>query len=137
MLGRLWRIDAYSPRFWSGLVQSNGGVRICSDTKGKFWKILRNSCLSKSYKVVLDSMLYENPKWYQIAPFCISSKKYSGGRHRPLTLPSQKLWRAHYLVSATSLLWINNSKVIFFSINRFNIRYLHIENIPTITNNIQ
>jgi hypothetical protein len=30
-------IDAYSPRFWSGLVQSNGSVRICQRHEGQIF----------------------------------------------------------------------------------------------------
>ena len=44
------------------------------NTKNRFWKSLRNSCLSV-IKIMLDSMLYETLKWPQIASFCISSKK--------------------------------------------------------------
>jgi len=52
-LSSLGLMHIYSPRFWSGLVQSNGGVRICQDTKGRFWTIVINSCLSKSLKLCL------------------------------------------------------------------------------------
>ena len=90
MLGRPWRmtgylifpwIGAYSSRFWSGLVQSNGGVRILSDTKGRFWTILRNSCLSKSLKLCL--ILYYMKPWNGLRSHHFASCKKNNPRLPP------------------------------------------------------
>ena len=50
-------IDAYSPRFWSGLVQSNGSVRICQVTKGRFFY---------NFKIFLYISEYNCPWFYVI-----------------------------------------------------------------------
>ena len=70
-------IDAYSPRFWSGLVQSNEGVSTLYQLRHE-GQILNNfkKCFSiKVIKILLDSMIYETLKWPQIVPFCISLEK--------------------------------------------------------------
>ena len=80
-----WRMTGYLPLDWCIFTE-------ILNTKDRFWKSLRNSCLSV-IKIVLDSMLYETLKWPQIAPFCISSKKKfrPGGGSDPDPLPFKSI----------------------------------------------
>ena len=91
MLRRLWRMTGYLPLDWCIFTE-------ILNTKDRFWKKLRNSCLSV-IKIVLDSKLYETLKWPQIAPFCFSSKKKfrRGGRGvRPRPTPVQN-YSVHFI----------------------------------------
>jgi hypothetical protein len=85
------------------------------NTKNRFWKSLRNSCLSV-IKIVLDSMLYETLKWPQIASFCISSKKIiqAGGRPRPIPVQN---YGVHFIKPQLRPWWtsLTTSKLRIFA----------------------
>ena len=114
MLGRPWRMTGYLPLHINRdfEVDLYKAMEVFVSAKTQLGQIVDNfkKFLSiKVIKIVLDSILYETLKWPQIAPFCISSNKKS-----QTPSPSQELWRAHYLSSATPLVIISNTSCYIY-----------------------
>jgi hypothetical protein len=116
MLGWPWTMPDYLPLDWCILTEILKWTCTkqcrCSYLlrhEGQILDNIKKFLSIKVIKIVLDSILYETLKWSQTAQFCISSKIKS-----QTPSPSQELWRAHYLSSATPLVIISNTSCYIY-----------------------